>query len=78
MDSSKQASLRQILIDAKVDETIIDQFFDKLVGEEEHDAPVDNVEQKISEITLQIQEESDWRKRATLAAERVKLGLDRT
>jgi hypothetical protein len=77
MDSSKQTSLRQILIDAKVDETTINQFFNEL-GMEDEKGPIEDVEQKIAEITVKIQEEPDWRKRAVLAAERVKLGLDRT
>lgn len=80
MNPSQETSLRQILIDAKVDETVINQLFDELHATDHttEENLVPNVEGKISELTVKIQEESDWRKKAILAAERVKLGLDRT
>ncbi len=78
MTQDQETSLRQILVDANVDEMVINQLFDELHATDHTEDPTPNIEGQISELTVRINEESDWRKKAVLAAERVKIGLNRT
>ena len=80
MTLEQQESLfRDLLYEAKIDEGVIDQIFEKLYATNQPDEGVanDDLEKQIDDLQIKIHDETDWRKKVVLAAQRVKLGLDR-